>query len=321
MIRRLLRAQAQSAAAPVLTRPAHGIEDEHRTQTPPDPDVALPASSRRLRFHLGVLGIVGAVLLALLARPTRSHAEAALPSDRGRLVDQAASLLDRARWSEPGREADRQSGFAIAAKNGTADTSSAASDQSADATSPRVILPPLRDFAVRNARPDLRELVRLTAEERAAFDLPGSRPELPAPAGNRPKPKKASGAIPESIEGSRPRHDSEDALESLSVRASLRTIDSDNAPYVLQALREGANVVQAQLLQRNPNGSLTALPGWFSSGDSPAPGWRLLTVDKREAILLTPVGNILRLGPPDSGSTAATVAGPRATGGDNVTRE
>jgi hypothetical protein len=153
----------------------------------------------------------------------------------------------------------------------------------------------------------------LTADEQSAFDLPGSRPELPSSAAKPAKPRKPAGAIPEAIEGSSDQHPAEDALASVSVLASLRTVQADSAPFALLALRDTGGTMQAQLAARAADAGLTVLPGWYGRGDSPAPGWRVLDVTSQEATLMTPAGNVLRLGPrpardPSSSATAQTRA-------------
>jgi len=125
--------------------------------------------------------------------------------------------------------------------------------------------------------------------------------------------------IPGTIEGYPPRYTDGDALASLAITFSLRVFDSGNAPLRLVATRIDDGPPRAQLQGREATGPVHAAGGWLEAGDSPAPGWYVVAISRADVLLLSPLGNPVRLRLAPGPATAAvsskaathTPAGPR----------
>ncbi len=226
------------------------------------------------RYSYAVVLLCGLGAFALVHSGSRADTSAA-PEDNSRIVDHAASLLD----------VPYGSSFAE-----------------------------LRDFARARGRADVSKLVHLSASETSAF-----RPSTKPTNAGSGSTSMATGLqrqpltpIPDDIEGARRIAYQGDALDSYHVRAILKTLDGDGSPWVVQEIRSRPGAPRVRMSERAPTGQWVPLPGWLEAGDSPARGWRVLAIDDQAIILVTPLGNLMRL--PLASESPADPTSPGAQG-------
>lgn len=268
---------------------------------------ALRHAVRRHSRHLLIaLVLLASVTVAALVRSAGAPA-AATDDARGRIVDSVAGLLVH-QAPNPGvagqpapptspdagaLPAEPDAGAPAQVRPNVMAEGSATVPQGTD---PAIALAPLRDFARTGSRPDLRSLAALTAAEQAVLvtgDLPRNVAASPALAAGRAPQMPAR--IPDAIEGTTTfaARDA-DALAPYTVSAALRILEED-APIVLQEVRQDAGPARARFGAR-PGSATTAVPtGWMELGDSPMPGWRIIRIQAQAVLLMTPLGNPVRL--------------------------
>lgn len=101
--------------------------------------------------------------------------------------------------------------------------------------------------------------------------------------------------VPLIIEGSMLSPGDGDGLSGVTVHASLRVFDDRNAPLSLLAIRY-EDATPLALMQVAVNGTGKSTPtAWLPVGGIPAPGWQILEISSSSALLITPLGNPLRL--------------------------
>ncbi len=224
------------------------------------------------RHGAGSAGLVFA--LQLVACGAVAHPAGAL-TERQRALDDATGLL----WQPVGARAPKP-----------------------PATSPTLATPPVPAQAPATDAPSAGSRQWPPVSPTASGPRPlasggvAARPPLAAPSPGAPPVAMAPHRrIPDAIEGDSPPVPGTDALAGLAIEGRLRVLDGRQAPFRLLATRMGSGSARAQLVRRGAPPAAGGTAAWFEPGDSPAPGWRLVTVAGPEILLLTPDGNPLRL--------------------------
>jgi hypothetical protein len=240
-----------------------------------------------IRGYLIALVAVAVLSALLLAPPKRASPIESRLGERQRLVDEATLLLEHPTVTGQGHAPTDEIAFDVPS------THHDAADP--PLSTPTSLLLPLKTFAVHNAHPDLDGLVRLSPREQAALAPPRKEPRSEVGTiSDRPQADDKP-PIPDAIEGVSVPSQRGDALEAFTISSALHTIDGDHGLFALTSIQGNLGVRRIHLSARGADGAMRELPGWLEPGDVPAPGWRVMAVGDSDAILLTSIGNFLRL--------------------------
>jgi len=86
-----------------------------------------------------------------------------------------------------------------------------------------------------------------------------------------------------------------DALDGITIRSSLRVLEGDTAPFELLATRFDGDRPRVKMRSHRLKGAVPVSMGWMEVGDSPASGWHVVAISPADTVLLSPLGNPLRL--------------------------
>jgi hypothetical protein len=128
--------------------------------------------------------------------------------------------------------------------------------------------------------------------ERDASALTTTRSPVRVPSLATGKTVAARAPIPEQIESDSAAPGA-DPLKEMSLLGSLLTLSPASFPCVLLEVRADQAPPQARLTQGS--GTEASAGAWFEPGDSPAPGWMLVSVAADSAMVMSSRGNLVRL--------------------------
>jgi hypothetical protein len=207
------------------------------------------------------------LFLALLSAQMRVGHSA--PDERRKLIDTASALLQ----GLPPRPVIHDDTLRVAA-----------------------MLEPLRNFARENAG-SVTRVAALDADVQERMPRPNAKPN-PAPHAPPPEVQTAPGAlrIPDAIEGAVAPPGAIDALSALTVSTYLRTLDGRSAPFALESIRTNPGPARVRIQLRSSASAALAPAAWYEIGEAPLPGWRIVSITANSLVVLTPLGNPMRLG-------------------------
>jgi hypothetical protein len=239
------------------------------------------------------------MLEALQLRAIATGQKETAAEDRQRLVGEATSLLapdPRYVAHGPDKRPDgpptEPDGRDSTSPPGPAPSAFPAPARRAGPQDTAAPLLPLQRFAQLTGLDPSAPAVSPDASPRPASDPLYEPPARPVHAPNRRAPPRP---IPEMLEGVPVVRRDADALERLTILASLRYVDEGDGPYLVAGLRLDAGAPRVQLASRPGATPTPVVTGWLEVGDAPAPGWRVIRIDATLVDLLTPSGNPLRV--------------------------
>jgi hypothetical protein len=147
---------------------------------------------------------------------------------------------------------------------------------------------------------ELRELARsLSAESKSQNESPGSAaaPRRLTRAFSRASPSNTASSrarIPDQIEEAAAAQGA-DPLQQMSLQGDLITLSPGHFPGLLLETRVDQTPPQARLSSGDGTNPSDENSAWFSSGDSPAPGWTLVHIQSDGATVMSSLGGLVRL--------------------------